>query len=87
MVTVANDEIPEIPMNKHRTNNTEQTLQIITINNLSLKHNQITRIQTQKHSFKINQIITIKAKKKKKKRTKDRSLLTHLDWVEDEDEQ
>ena len=74
IVTVANDEIPEIPMNKHRTNTTEQTLQIITINNLSLKHNQITRIQTQKHSFKINQIITIKAKKKKRKKDKGQKL-------------
>ena len=35
MVTVANDEIPEIPMNKHRTNNTEQTLQIIIIKSFS----------------------------------------------------
>ena len=35
-----------------------------------LKHNQIIRIQTQKHNFKINQIITIKAKKKKKKKKK-----------------
>ena len=38
-----------------------------------LKHNQIIRIQTQKHNFKINQIITIKKKKKKRKeKTKDR---------------
>ena len=63
----------------YRTNTT------IFLSNISkLKHNQITRIQTQKHSFKINQIITIKVKKKK---TKDRSQLTHLDWVGDEDEQ
>ena len=61
-----------------------------------LKHNQIIRIQTQKHNFKINQIITIKTKKKKKKKKKrkekkrqkieDRSHLTHLDCVGDEDE-
>ena len=39
-----------------------------------LKHNQIIRIQTQKHNFKINQIITIKKKKKRKRKekTKDR---------------
>ena len=63
----------------------------IFLSNISkLKHNQIIRIQTQKHNFKINQIITIKAKKKKKekkKKTEDRSHLTHLDWVGDEDEQ
>ena len=63
------DGLPLLMMKlqKYSWTNTEQTLQIKTINNLSLKHNQITRIQTQKHSFKINQIITIKAKKKKKK--------------------
>ena len=54
-----------------------------------LKHNQIIRIQTQKHNFKINQIITIKKKKKKKKEKKrqkmeDRSHLTHLDCVWDD---
>ena len=48
-----------------------------------LKHNQIIRIQTQKHNFKINQIVTEKGKKKK---TEDRSHLTHLDYVGDEDE-
>ena len=41
----------------------------IFLSNISkLKHNQIIRIQTQKHNFKINQIITIKAKKKKKQK-------------------
>ena len=63
---------------------------IIFLSNISkLKHNQIIRIQTQKHKFKINQIITIKAKKKKKKKrqkTEDRSHLTHLHCVRDEDE-
>ena len=56
--------------------NTTATNTIIFLLNISkLKHNQIIRIQTQKHNFKINQIITIKAKKKKKKKkekTKDR---------------
>ena len=67
----------------YRTNTTSTT---IFLSNISkLKHNQIIRIQTQKHNFKINQIITIKAKKKKK--IEDRSHLTHLDWVGDEDEQ
>ena len=43
----------------------------IFLSNISkLKHNQIIRIQTQKHNFKINQIIT--KKKTKKKKTKDR---------------
>ena len=55
-----------------------------------LKHNQIIRIQTQKHNFKINQIITIKKKKKKKEKKRqkmeDRSHLTHLDCVGGEDE-
>ena len=60
-------------------------------NIFKLKYNQIIRIQTQKHNFKINQIITIKGKKKKKekkkkKKTEDRSHLTHLDCVGDEDE-
>ena len=71
----------------YRTNTTNTT---IFLSNISkLKHNQIIRVQTQKHNFKINQIITIKAKKKKKKKkkTEDRSHLTHLDWVGDEDEQ
>ena len=73
----------------YRTNTTNTT---IFLSNISkLKHNQIIRVQTQKHNFKINQIITIKAKKKKKKRkkikTEDRSHLTHLDWVGDEDDQ
>ena len=69
----------------YRTNTTNTT---IFLSNISkLKYNQIIRIQTQKYNFKINQIITIKAKKKKKKKTKDRSQLTHLDWVGDEDEQ
>ena len=66
----------------YRTNTT------IFLSNISkLKHNQIIRIQTQKHNFKINQIITIKAKKKKKRNTEDRTARTHLDWVGDEDEQ
>ena len=66
----------------YRTNTTNTT---IFLSNISkLKHNQIIKIQTQKHNFKINQIITIKAKKKE---TEDRSHLTHLDWVRDEDEQ
>ena len=69
----------------YRTNTTNTT---IFLSNISkLKHNQIIRIQTQKHNFKINQIITIKAKKKKKRKTEDRTALTHLDWVGDEDEQ
>ena len=46
----------------YRTNITNTTIFLSNI--FKLKHNQITRIQTQKHSFKINQIITIKAKKK-----------------------
>ena len=37
-------------------------------NNSKLKHNQIIRIQTQKHNFKINKIITKKEKEKKKTR-------------------
>ena len=42
----------------------------IFLSNISkLKHNQIIRIKTQKHNFIINQIITIKAKKKKKTET------------------
>ena len=67
-------------------------------NNSKLKHNQIIRIQTQKHNFKINQIITHthtqkqkqknknkkKTKKKERKKTKDRSHLTHLDCVGDD---
>ena len=48
----------------YRTNITNTTIFLSNI--FKLKHNQITRIQTQKHSFKINQIITIKAKKKDK---------------------
>ena len=48
----------------YKTNTTNTT---IFLSNISkLKNNQIIRIQTQKHNFKINQIITIKAKKKKK---------------------
>ena len=48
----------------YRTNTTNTT---IFLSNISkLKHNQIIKIQTQKHNFKINQIRTIKAKKKKK---------------------
>ena len=43
----------------------------IFLSNISkLKHNQIIRIQTQKHNFKINQIIKIKAKRRKKKKEK-----------------
>ena len=77
------------------TTNTTATNTTIFLSNISkLKHNQIIRIQTQKHNFKINQIITIKAKKKKKKKEKkrrrqkieERSHLTHLDCVGDEDE-
>ena len=65
--------------------NTMATNTTIFLSNISkLKHNQIIRIQTQKRNFKINQIIAIKEKKKKK--TKDRSHLTHLDCVVDEDE-
>ena len=66
--------------------NTTVTNTTIFLSDVSkLKQNQIIRIQTQKQNFKINQIITIKAKKKKKK-TEDRSHLTHLDCVGDEDE-
>ena len=66
--------------------NTTATNTTIFLSDVSkLKQNQIIRIQTQKQNFKINQIITIKAKKKKKK-TEDRSHLTHLDCVGDEDE-
>ena len=51
-------------------------------------NSSIIRIQTQKHNFKINQIIKKKAnKKEEKKKTEDRSHLTHLDCVGDEDEQ
>ena len=51
-------------------------------------NSSIIRIQTQKHNFKINQIIKKKSKKKgRKKKTEDRSHLTHLDCVGDEDEQ
>ena len=54
-------------------------------NNSKLKHNQIIRIQTQKHNFKINQIITKKRKKKRRRqKTEDRSHLTHLDFVGDD---
>ena len=54
----------------------------IFLSNISkLKYNQIIIIQTQKHNFKINQIIT---KKKKRQKTEDRSHLTHLDCVGDE---
>ena len=72
----------------YRINTTNTTIFISNI--FKLKYNQIIKIQTQKYNFKINQIITIKAKKekkKKKKKTEDRSHLTHLDWVGDEDEQ
>ena len=59
----------------YRINTTNTT---IFLSNISkLKHNQSIRIQTQKHNFKINQIIT----QKKKKKTEDRSHLTHLDCV------
>ena len=55
------------------TTNTTATNTTIFLSNISkLKHNQIIRIQTQKHNFKINQIITIKAKKKKKRKEKKR---------------
>ena len=48
--------------------NTTATNTTIFLSNISkLKHNQIIRIQTQKQNFKINQIITIKAKNKNKK--------------------
>ena len=72
--------------------NTKTTNTTIFLSNISkLKYNQIIKIQTQKHNSKINQIITIKAKKKKKRRrriqkTEDRSHLTHLDCIGDEDE-
>ena len=69
----------------YRTNTTNTTNFLSNIS--KLKHNQIIIIQTQKHNFKINQIITIKGKKRKKeKKTEDRSHLTHLDCVGDEDE-
>ena len=54
-------------MNKHRTNTTNYNNKQSLSNISKFTHNQITRIQTQKHSFKINQIITIKKKIKKKK--------------------
>ena len=77
--------------------NTTATNTTIFLSNISkLKYNQIIKIQTQKHNSKINQIITKKTKKKKKKEKKrkekkrqtieDRSHLTHLDCVGDEDE-
>ena len=54
---------------------------IIFLSNISkLKHNQIIRIQTQKHKFKINQIITIKAKKEKEKEKKDKRQKTEAIW-------
>ena len=62
----------------HTVTNTTATNTIIFFSNISkLKHNQIIRIQIQKHNFKINQIITIKGKKRKKrkkekKKTEDR---------------
>ena len=79
------------------TTNTTATNTTIFLSNISkLQHNQIIRIQTQKHNFKINQIITIKAKQKRRRRrrrrrrrqkkTEERSHLTHLDCVGDEDE-
>ena len=58
----------------YKTNTTNTT---IFLSNISkLKHNQIIKIQTQKHNFKINQIITIKAKKKKKDRRLQSSIPT-----------
>ena len=61
----------------YRTNTTNTT---IFLSNISkLKHNQIIKIQTQKHNFKINQIITIKAKKEKKKKRQKR-LKTKAIW-------
>ena len=52
----------------YRTNTT------IFLSNISkLKYNKIIRIQTQKHNFKINQIITIKAKKKKEKKKRQKT--------------
>ena len=55
----------------YRTNTTNTT---IFLSNISkLKHNQIIRIQTQKHNFKINQIITIKKKKEKKKKERQKT--------------
>ena len=48
----------------YRINTTNTT---IFLSNISkLKHNQSIRIQTQKHNFKINQIITQKKKKRQK---------------------
>ena len=58
---------------------------IFLLNISKLKHNQIIRIQIQKHNFKINQIITTKAKKKKTKDRKQKPF-AHLDCVGDEDE-
>ena len=49
----------------YKTNTTNTAIFLLNIS--KLKHNQIIIIQTQKHNFKINQIITIKAKKRKKK--------------------
>ena len=68
-----------------------QTQQTFSQTSLKLKYNKIIIIQTKKQNFKINQIITIKAKKKKKRRrrrqkTEDRSHLTHLDCVGNKDE-
>ena len=53
----------------------------IFLSNISkLKHNQIIRIQIQKHNFKINQIITIKTKKKTKDRRQKPSDPFGLRW-------
>ena len=60
----------------YRINTTNTT---IFLSNISkLKHNQSIRIQTQKHNFKINQIIT--QKKKKKDRRQKPSDPSGLGW-------
>ena len=62
----------------YRTNTTHTTFFLSNIS--KLKHNQIIRILTQKHNFKINQIITIKAKKKKKDRRQNSANPFGLGW-------
>ena len=62
-------------------NSLTATNTIIFLSNISkLKHNQIIRIKTQKHNFKINQIVTIKAKKKKNDRRQKPFDLSGLHW-------
>ena len=63
------------------TTATNITIFLSNISKLNIiKHNQIIIIQTQKHNFKINQIITIKAKKKTKDRRQKPSDLYSLHW-------